>query len=119
MLQVLSNLLGNALKFSDAGTKVVVRATNTDGTVRVSVKDAGRGISEDDRPHVFDRFWQANRTSRAGAGLGLASARASSRLTEDASGPPALSAAAPRFISRSLNTCPMPALAHSSARVRS
>jgi PAS domain S-box-containing protein len=72
LLQVLSNLLGNALKFSDAGTKVVVRAANTDGAVQVSVKDAGRGISEDDLPHVFDRFWQANRTSRAGAGLGLA-----------------------------------------------
>ena len=72
LLQVLSNLLANALKFSEAGTKVVVRAANTDGAVQVSVKDAGRGISEDDLPHVFDRFWQANRTSRAGAGLGLA-----------------------------------------------
>ena len=50
----------------------MVRAANTDGAVQVSVKDAGRGISEDDLPNVFDRFWQANRTSRAGAGLGLA-----------------------------------------------
>jgi PAS domain S-box-containing protein len=72
LLQVLSNLLGNAMKFSEAGTKVVVRAANTDGAVQVSVKDAGRGISEDDLPYIFDRFWQANRTSRAGAGLGLA-----------------------------------------------
>jgi len=72
LLQVLSNLLGNALKFSDAETKVVVCAANIDGAVRVSVTDTGRGISDDDLPHVFDRFWQANRTSRAGAGLGLA-----------------------------------------------
>jgi PAS domain S-box-containing protein len=72
LLQVLSNLLGNALKFSDAGTKVVVRATNTDGGVRISVKDSGHGISQDALPHVFDRFWQVDRTSRSGAGLGLA-----------------------------------------------
>ena len=75
LLQVLSNLLGNALKFSEAGGKVVVRAANTDGAVRFSVEDSGRGISEDDLPHVFDRFWQANRTSRAGAGLGLATCK--------------------------------------------
>jgi PAS domain S-box-containing protein len=72
LLQVLSNLLGNALKFSEAGGRVVVRAANTDGAVRISVEDSGRGISEDDLPHVFDRFWQVDRTSRGGAGLGLA-----------------------------------------------
>jgi PAS domain S-box-containing protein len=72
LLQVLSNLLGNALKFSDAGGKVVVRAANADGFVQVSVEDSGRGIPGDDLPHVFDRFWQADGASRAGAGLGLA-----------------------------------------------
>ena len=72
LLQVLSNLLGNALKFSDAGGKVVVRAANTDGAVQLSVEDSGHGIPKDDLPHVFERFWKANRASRAGAGLGLA-----------------------------------------------
>jgi signal transduction histidine kinase len=72
LLQVLSNLLGNALKFSDDRGKVVVRAANTDCAVRISVTDSGHGIPAADLPHVFDRFWQADRTSRAGAGLGLA-----------------------------------------------
>jgi PAS domain S-box-containing protein len=72
LLQVLSNLLGNAVKFSDAGGKVMVRAANTGGAVQISVTDSGHGIPADDLPHVFDRFWQADRTSRAGAGLGLA-----------------------------------------------
>ena len=72
LLQVLSNLLGNALKFSDAAGKVVVRAANTDGAVQLSVEDSGRGIPTDDLPHVFERFWKANRASSAGAGLGLA-----------------------------------------------
>jgi signal transduction histidine kinase len=49
-----------------------VRAANTDGAVQISVTDSGHGIPADDLPHVFDRFWQADRTSRAGAGLGLA-----------------------------------------------
>jgi PAS domain S-box-containing protein len=72
LLQVLSNLLGNALKFSNAGGKVVVRATNADGAVQLSVKDSGRGIPTADLPHVFERFWQADRATRNGAGLGLA-----------------------------------------------
>ena len=75
LLQVLSNLIGNALKFSDAEGKVVVRAANADGTVQVSVKDSGIGIPDNDLARVFDRFWQADRTSRAGAGLGLAICR--------------------------------------------
>ena len=72
LLHVLSNLLGNALKFSDDGGKVVVRVANTDGAVRISVTDSGHGIPADDLPPIFDRFWQAERKSRAGAGLGLA-----------------------------------------------
>jgi PAS domain S-box-containing protein len=75
LLQVLSNLIGNALKFSDAEGKVVVRAANADGTVQVSVKDSGIGIPHDDLARVFDRYWQADQTSRAGAGLGLAICR--------------------------------------------
>ena len=41
----------------------------------MSVEDSGCGIPAEALPHVFNRFWQANRTSRAGAGLGLAIAR--------------------------------------------
>ena len=76
LVQVLSNLLGNALKFSHAETTITTRATCADGSVRVSVQDSGVGIPAEHLGHVFDRFWQADRTSRSGAGLGLAICKA-------------------------------------------
>jgi PAS domain S-box-containing protein len=72
LVQVLSNLLGNALKFTPEGQGISVRATPLEGAVQVSVKDSGAGIPQEHLPHIFDRFWQANRQSRSGAGLGLA-----------------------------------------------
>ncbi len=72
LLQVLSNLLSNALRFCEVGSTVRLRATNVGDRVQVSVKDSGRGIPPQDLPHVFDRFWQGNRTAEGGAGLGLA-----------------------------------------------
>jgi PAS domain S-box-containing protein len=71
LIRVLSNLLSNALKFSLEGRPVSVRAANDERAVRFSVKDSGAGIPESDLPRVFDRFWQADRASRTGAGLGL------------------------------------------------
>ena len=76
LLQVLSNLLGNALKFSTTGKTITARATRGDGGVHVSIKDSGAGIPAEHLEHVFDRFWQADRTSRSGAGLGLAICKA-------------------------------------------
>jgi signal transduction histidine kinase len=80
--QVLGNLVGNAVKFTPAGGRVSVtaRLDPTAGEeghpgVRVAVEDTGPGISAEHLPHVFDRFWQARSTRRAGAGLGLAIAR--------------------------------------------
>jgi len=75
VLQVLANLCGNAVKFTPVAGTVEVRAEAADGEVRVSCTDTGPGISADDLPHVFDRFWQARSTRRAGAGLGLAIAK--------------------------------------------
>ncbi|HEX8241849.1 MAG TPA: ATP-binding protein [Longimicrobium sp.] len=75
LLQVLANLGGNAVKFTPAGGSVTVRAERNGGSVRVSCQDTGPGIAGEDLPHVFDRFWQARSTRRAGAGLGLAIAR--------------------------------------------
>jgi len=72
---VLANLGGNAVKFTPAGGKVVLRAECQGDGVRVSCADTGPGIAAEDLPHVFDRFWQARSTRRAGAGLGLAIAR--------------------------------------------
>jgi signal transduction histidine kinase len=73
--QVLSNLVGNAVKFTPQGGRVLVTAMAEDGEARVSVADTGPGIPPEHLPHVFDRFWQARSTRRAGAGLGLAIAR--------------------------------------------
>jgi PAS domain S-box-containing protein len=71
LMQVLSNLLGNALKFTPEGRKITVQVMMAGDAVRISVEDAGSGIAEADLPHIFDRYWQASRGS-AGAGLGLA-----------------------------------------------
>ena len=70
--QLLSNLLGNALKFSPAKATVIIRAVRCSRGVEVSVKDSGPGIAAENLPRVFDRFWQGHGQSRAGVGLGLA-----------------------------------------------
>jgi PAS domain S-box-containing protein len=77
LLQVLGNLVTNAIKFSPRGATVTVRAQRIarGDDVQMSVSDTGIGIAAGDLPHVFDRFWQARRASRAGAGLGLAIAK--------------------------------------------
>ncbi|MDQ4079868.1 MAG: HAMP domain-containing histidine kinase [Gemmatimonadota bacterium] len=74
--QVLQNLIGNALKFTPAGGRVTVdvRRGGTGG-VHCSVADTGAGIAPDDLSRLFERFWQARRDRRGGAGLGLAIAR--------------------------------------------
>ncbi len=71
VLQVFSNLLGNALKFTPAGGRIAVRAGPDPAGVCFAVSDTGPGIPAADLPHVFDRFWQARQTARDGAGLGL------------------------------------------------
>lgn len=69
--QVFSNLLGNAVKFTPEGGSVNVSARVTDDQIEVVVSDTGPGIPPEDIPRVFDRFWQATRTRKSGAGLGL------------------------------------------------
>jgi PAS domain S-box-containing protein len=75
IVQVLTNLMGNAVKFTDPGGRIVVRAANTPSGVVVSVQDTGIGIDPEAQPRIFDRFWQAHSTPRRGSGLGLAIAR--------------------------------------------
>jgi len=75
IVQVLSNLAGNALKFTPDGGSVSIEGTVDGKMVMISVRDTGPGIAADDLPFVFDRFWQSKRTNRSGAGLGLAIAR--------------------------------------------
>jgi PAS domain S-box-containing protein len=71
LMQVLSNLLGNAIKFTPEGGNIRIRAARQGDQVVVSVADSGIGISAADLPHVFDRFWKADGNSAKGAGLGL------------------------------------------------
>ncbi|HZE07367.1 MAG TPA: PAS domain-containing sensor histidine kinase [Gemmatimonadaceae bacterium] len=73
--QVLSNLTGNALKFTPQGGSVRLSATVAGDEIVVAVADTGIGIAAENVAHVFDRFWQAKRASRASAGLGLAIAK--------------------------------------------
>jgi signal transduction histidine kinase len=71
LLQILENLIGNALKFTDPGGEVAVGARPRDGEVLFWVRDTGYGMSPDEVAHLFDRFWQARKSDRRGAGLGL------------------------------------------------
>jgi signal transduction histidine kinase len=74
--QVLSNLLGNALKFTPAGGRIVVSAHTERGDVVVVVSDTGPGIAPDTAAQIFKRYWQAPQNRRRGLGLGLAIASA-------------------------------------------
>jgi signal transduction histidine kinase len=71
LLQILSNLVGNAVKFTPAGGTITLAAEGVDGGVRFRVSDTGTGIAPEHIPHLFDRFWQAARNDRRGLGLGL------------------------------------------------
>jgi signal transduction histidine kinase len=73
--KILLNLIFNALKFTPAGGRVEVRAEKKDDSFVITVSDTGMGISAKNLPFVFDRFWQADGTSKRkyqGVGIGLA-----------------------------------------------
>ena len=69
--QILGNLIGNAIKFTPRGGRIVLAARREGREVRVSVTDQGPGIPEGDLPRVFEPYWQAQGTARLGAGIGL------------------------------------------------
>ncbi|MGI9076047.1 MAG: ATP-binding protein [Gemmatimonadaceae bacterium] len=73
--QTLSNLIGNAVKFTPPGGRVAVTAVESNEFVTISVADSGSGIAKEHLPRVFERYWQSARTQRHGAGLGLAIAK--------------------------------------------
>ncbi|MBY0554372.1 HAMP domain-containing histidine kinase [bacterium] len=71
ILQVLSNLVGNALKFSPKGSAIVLSTRKTENTVEVSVSDNGPGIPQEKINEIFERFSQLKSDDRRGLGLGL------------------------------------------------
>lgn len=72
VMRVLSNLVGNAIKFSPKNSKVIVKVRSDQQFVFISVKDSGPGIPEKQLSEIFDHFWQARKTAAQGPGIGLA-----------------------------------------------
>jgi len=71
ILQVLSNLIGNAVKFSPRGGVIRIGGELGRGVYRFSISDQGKGLAPDQLEHVFERYWQATETKHRGSGLGL------------------------------------------------
>ena len=74
LMQVFSNLISNAVKFSPSGASVTVTAEAADGMIRIAVEDRGRGIPDDFRDRIFQKFAQADTADnrqKGGTGLGL------------------------------------------------
>lgn len=75
VMQVFSNLIGNAVKFTQEAGSIVLSAQADGSWVRLTVADTGQGVSEEQMPHLFDRYWQAKKHGRLGVGLGLSIAK--------------------------------------------
>jgi signal transduction histidine kinase len=71
VVQVLSNLLGNALKFTPANGTVTIYVAHRTDNVEFGLKDSGPGIAPEEMPNIFKRFWQIDSASHRGLGLGL------------------------------------------------
>jgi signal transduction histidine kinase len=71
ILRVLSNLLGNAIRFTPEAGTITVRAERRGDELSITVADTGPGIAADQLPHIFERYWKARPASQVGAGLGL------------------------------------------------
>jgi two-component system, OmpR family, sensor histidine kinase BaeS len=73
MHQVITNLLGNALKFTPAGGTVTIRTRQDGPSAVLEVADTGIGIPADELPRIFDRFWRGRAAAQtSGSGIGLA-----------------------------------------------
>jgi signal transduction histidine kinase len=75
IMQVMSNLVGNALKFVPRGGSVVLKCERKGTEAVFALTDSGPGIASEDLEKLFEKFWQRRRTDRRGVGLGLAIAR--------------------------------------------
>jgi signal transduction histidine kinase len=75
IMQVLSNIVGNALKFAARGGSVVLKCEPRGAEVIFSIADSGPGIAGEDLDRLFEKFWQRRDTDKRGVGLGLSIAR--------------------------------------------
>jgi signal transduction histidine kinase len=73
--QALRNLLDNAVRYARDGAEVIVATSRHNGTIQITVQNAGEGISADDLPHIFERFYRGEKSrsrETGGVGIGLA-----------------------------------------------
>ena len=76
ILQVLSNLIGNSIKFTPKNGRISISIEKSGPLfIKIIISDTGPGIPPENLPFIFDRFWQAKQTSRVGVGLGLSIAK--------------------------------------------
>lgn len=71
LFQILSNLIGNALKFTAPYGRIALNFEMKSGGLRVAVEDTGQGITREDQKKIFDKYWHNERSGRLGVGLGL------------------------------------------------
>lgn len=75
MLQVFSNIIGNAVKFTPEGGTIGIAVSEKGDGVHFRITDTGPGMDRDSFVHIFDRYWQSRNTAKQGTGLGLAIAK--------------------------------------------
>jgi signal transduction histidine kinase len=75
ILQVLENVLDNAIRYSNGTRELTLSASTTETQVSLKIADKGRGISQEDAPHVFEKFYRGHDVSSGGSGLGLSIAQ--------------------------------------------
>ena len=79
IMQVLTNLMGNALQYTNSGGKVIITASRVKSEVLISISDTGIGLSADHLPHIFNRFYRIDKSrarASGGSGIGLTIAQA-------------------------------------------
>ena len=85
MEMILANILSNAFKYTQRGGKITLSTVSSNAKIIIEIRDNGRGIHEEDLPHIFDRFFQSknqNRLAEGGTGIGLAIAKEFAQLME-------------------------------------
>jgi signal transduction histidine kinase len=75
MLQVLENILDNAVRYSNGTRQLTISAAASDNQVSLKIADKGRGITPEDAPHIFERFYRGHDAPSGGSGLGLSIAQ--------------------------------------------
>ena len=79
LIQVLTNVIGNAVAYTDSGGHITVSMTGDDTDAVVEVTDTGRGLTGEEHTAVFERFYRADNSGPGGSGIGLTIARAIAR----------------------------------------